>query len=320
MTISNGGLTSEAYRVSNSEIQTFKDCRRKWYFAYYRRLKPKKVKVSGALALGTRVHEALDRHYTSGVDLVKEYTKLLQTDIEIAEDNWLDVSEVESEGELGRRMLEGYEEWVAEEGIDSDLDMISTEEVLSMPMLGGEVELQGKLDMRVRRKVDGVRMFRDFKTVAQFSSIEQTAQINEQVLTYMLLEAAQNKESGERSEGGIFTMLKKVKRSGNARPPFYKQFEVRHNQFTLRNFWEHINGVLGDLMNVKKALDAGTSHHFVAYPRPSGDCTWKCPFYAICPMADDGSGVEDAIKELYVESDPYDYYANGKDLDKKGSE
>lgn len=319
MTITNGGLPSGAYKVSNSEIQTFKDCRRKWYFAYYRRLKPKAVKVTGPLALGTRVHEALDRHYSTGVDLLSEYTNLLEEDKAIAEENWLDLDEVESEGELGRRMLEGYEEWMAEEGIDADLEMISTEEILSMPMLDGEVELQGKLDMRVRRRSDGVRMFRDFKTTANFSDIENTADINEQILTYMLLEAAQN-TGDERSEGGIFTMLKKVKRSGNAKPPFYKQFEVRHNQYTLRNFWQHIHGVVGDLMNVKKALDQGANHQFMAYPRPSRDCNWKCQFRAICPMADDGSAIEDAIKHEYVAGDPYDYYANGKTEDTKGSE
>jgi len=320
VTISNGGLQPGAYKVSNSEIQTFKDCRRKWYFGYYRRLKPKTVKLTGPLALGTRVHEALDRHYSTGIDLLEAYNVLLEEDKTEAESNFLDPSEVETEGELGRRMLEGYEEWMADEGIDSDLDMISTEEIISMPLLNGTVELQGKLDMRVRRKSDGVRMFRDFKTTANFSDIENTAQLNEQILTYMLLEAAQNKP-GDRSEGGIFTMLKKVKRTGNAKPPFYKQFEVRHNEFTLRNFWEHINGVVGDLMGVKTALDQGSSHHFVAYPRPSRDCNWKCNFYAICGMADDGSAMEDAIANQYVVGDPYDYYANGKELDdKKGSE
>jgi hypothetical protein len=35
---------SGAYRVSNSEIQTFKDCRRKWWLAYDRKLKPKNVR------------------------------------------------------------------------------------------------------------------------------------------------------------------------------------------------------------------------------------------------------------------------------------
>lgn len=317
MAITNNGLPSQAYKVSNSEIQTFKDCRRKWWFGYYRRLKPKAIKLTGPLPLGTRVHEALDRHYTTGADLQTAYAELLEEDREKAALEWLDTAELESEGELGRIMLEGYEQWVADEGIDADLEMISTEEIISMPMFDGEVELQGKLDMRVRRRADGVRMFRDFKTTANFSDIENTAQINEQILTYMLLEAAQNTD-GERSEGGIFTMLKKVKRSASAKPPFYKQFEVRHNAFTLRAFWQHIHGVVGDLMNVKKALDSGADHHFVAYPRPSRDCTWKCQFFAVCQMVDDGSGAEDAIKELYRVGDPYDYYANGKDDKKEG--
>lgn len=319
MAITNNALPPQAYKVSNSEIQTFKDCRRKWWFGYYRRLKPKATKLTGALPLGTRVHEALDQHYTTGVDLLEAYSALLEGDRVVAAEQWLDMAELESEGELGRIMLEGYRDWIEDEGIDAELEMISTEEILSMPMLDGEVELQGKLDMRVRRKIDGVRMFRDFKTTANFSDIENTAQINEQILTYMLLERAQN-QGGERSEGGIFTMLKKVKRSANAKPPFYKQFEVRHNEFTLRAFWQHINGVVLDLLNTKKALDAGSSHHYVAYPRPSRDCTWKCQFYAICQMVDDGSGAEDAIKELYRVGDPYDYYANGKDDKKEGSE
>lgn len=318
MAITNNGQPVP-YRVSNSEIQTFKDCRRKWYLGYYRRLKPNAIRLTGPLALGTRVHEALDQHYTSGVDLQEAYKKLLDVDKQLAAENWLDIAEVESEGELGRIMLEGYEDWMAVEGIDADLELISTEEVLSMPMYEGSVELIGKLDMRVRRLSDGVRMIRDFKTVAQFSSIENTAQINEQILTYMLLEAAQNKE-GERSEGALYTMLKKVKRTANAKPPFYKQLEVRHNPFTLRNFWEHIHGVVGDLMKTKQALDDGASHHFVAYPRPSGDCNWKCQFYSICGMLDDGSGAEDAIKEMFTVGNPYDYYGNGKELEQKGSE
>ncbi len=239
-------------------------------------------------------------------------------DKQIAEDNWLDPDEIESEGELGRIMLEGYEEWVAEEGIDAELDMVSTEEILSMPLLNGEVELQGKLDMRVKRKADGARLVRDFKTTANFTDIEATAQINEQVLTYLLLEGA-NKAPGERSDGAIFTMLKKVKRTASAKPPFYKQFEVTHNDFTLKSFWLSLHGVVTEMMNAKKALDAGVAHQQVAYPHPSRDCTWKCPFFTICPMANDGSGMEDAIKELYVVSDPYDYYANGKTTEKEDS-
>jgi len=320
----NDEITQEVkpYRLSNSEIQVFKDCRRKWWLNYYRRLMPKTTQYTGALALGSRIHEALDQYYTSNceADLLEIHAKLVETDRKTLMDEYRDTTDLESEAELGRIMLEGYLQWMDEQGIDAELEMISTEEVIEMPLLNGEVILQGKLDMRVRRKSDGVRMFRDFKTVGgSFSDFANQAQMNEQILTYMMLEHAQNKEPGERSEGGIFTMLKKVKRTANAKPPFYDQIEVRHNIFTMRSFWQRIHGVITDLMNVKKALDAGSDPNFVAYPSPDKDCKWKCQFYTICPLIDDGSAAEAAIEQMYEVADPYGYYKSNTD-EKKGTE
>jgi RecB family exonuclease len=303
-------------RLSNSEIQTFKDCRRRWWLTYYRGLKPREKNFTGPLAMGTRIHAALDAHYAQGVPLIKAHSELVEIEKKLLLDEFRDVSALETEAELGRIMLEGYEQWVEENGIDAELEIISTEEQIVAPLFNGEVELQGKLDMRVRRKADGVRMFRDFKTVGgSLSEFSNMAHMNEQVLTYMLLEATKTDEA-HRSEGGIFTMLKKVRRSAAAKPPFYDQIEIRHNVFTLRAFWNRIHGVIGDLMRVRTALDAKEPHTVVAYPRPSRDCKWKCTFFAICPMFDDGSAVEQAVSEMYEESDPYAYY----DTDNKGSE
>jgi hypothetical protein len=307
---------SNVIRLSNSELQTFKDCRRKWWLAYYRRLQPKFRDKTGALAFGTRIHAALDDHYANGTPLIQAHSTLVEADKQTLLSSFLDVSNLESEAEMGRIMLEGYEQWVEEEGIDAELEMISTEETIIAPLFNGEVELQGKLDMRVRRKVDGVRMFRDFKTVggslAEFGNM---AHMNEQVMTYMLLEATKRDED-QRSDGGIFTLLKKVKRTATARPPFYEQLEVHHNVFTMRSFWNRIHGTITDLMNVRRALDTGSDHSFVAYPTPTRDCKWKCQFFAICPMFDDGSAAEQALGDSYEEADPYAYY----ETDKKGSE
>jgi RecB family exonuclease len=304
-------------RISNSEIQSFKDCRRKWWLTYYRRLQPQTQNMTGALALGTRIHGALDMYYSQGIPLLEAHAQLVEIDKQTLRETFRDTMDLDTEAELGRIMLEGYLEWVNENGIDAELEMISTEEVISMPMFDGKVELQGKLDMRVRRKADGVRMFRDFKTVGgSFAEFGSLAHMNEQILTYMVLEAAQNKE-GERCEGGIFTMLKKVKRTANAKPPFYDQIEVRHNTFALRSFWNRLHGTVGDMLKVREDLDEGADHHYVAYPRPSRDCKWKCQFFAICPLFDDGSAAEHAISELYVVDDPYAYY---KPIEMKGSE
>jgi hypothetical protein len=307
---------SGVVRLSNSELQTFKDCRRKWWLAYYRRLQPKFRDKTGALAFGSRIHAALDDHYANGTPLLEAHSKLVIADKEILLAEFLDVSNLEAEAEMGRIMLEGYEEWVSEEGIDAELEMISTEETIIAPLFNGEVELQGKLDMRVRRKVDGVRMFRDFKTVGgSLADFGNLAHMNEQVMTYMLLEATKADEE-HRSDGGLFTLLKKVKRTATARPPFYDQVEVHHNVFTMRSFWNRIHGTIADLMNVRRALDTGSDHSFVAYPTPSRDCKWKCQFFAICPMFDDGSAAEQALSDSYEEADPYAYY----ETDKKGSE
>ena len=319
--ITNGALalTADQYKVSNSEIQTFQECRRKWWLSYYRRLKPRQERITGPLALGSRVHEALDVHYSTGKDLLEAYNDILAEEKYQAEIRGIWADDVNSEGELGRIMLEGYLQWSAEEGIDADLDMISTEEIISMPLLDGKVILQGKLDMRVRRKSDGVRMFRDFKTVGTtFDQYMRTAHLNEQILTYMLLEQYQNKNPEERSEGGIFTLLRKVKRSANAKPPFYAQHEVGHNVFDLRSFWLALHGVLNDLMSVKDTLDQGGDPRQYAYRHVTNDCTWKCQFFSICGMFDDGSPVEEAIAEHFEVHNPYDYYLSSDE--KKGSE
>ena len=308
---------TEPIKISNSEVQTYKDCKRQWWLSYYRRLQPKTQQMTGALALGSRIHQALDDYYSKGIPLLEAHSILVATDRKALEDSFRDTYDLDSEAELGRIMLEGYLQWVEENGIDSELEMISTEEIISMPMLEGRVELQGKIDMRVRRKADGVRMFRDFKTVGgSFTDFGAMAHMNEQILTYMLLETAQNKD-GERSEGGIFTLLKKVKRSTNARPPFFDQIEVRHNVFALRSFWQRVNGVLTDLMKTRDDLDAGADHRYVAYPRPSRDCKWKCQFFTVCPLLDDGSAAEQAISEMFDVGDPYGYYGTEE---KKGSE
>lgn len=304
-------------RVSNSEIQTFKDCRRRWWLAYYRGLQPRQREFTGALALGSRIHAALDDYYANGTPLLEAHSRLVETEKKILLEDFRDVYDLEREAELGHLMLEGYLQWVEENGIDAELEVISTEEVVSAPLFNGEVELAGKLDMRVRRKSDGARMFRDFKTVGgSLSDFANLAPMNEQILTYMLLESTKRDET-ERADGGIFTMLKKVRRSASARPPFYDQVEVRHNIFTLRSFWDRIHGTIADMMRVRKALDAGESPSYHAYPKPSRDCKWKCQFYTICTMIDDGSAAEQAIDEMYVKSDPYSYYDGGE---KKGNE
>jgi len=312
--------------ASNSSIQVFKDCRRKFWLSYYRRLKPKEERMSGALALGSRVHRALELYYAEkALDpavaderLTAIWAELIAEDREVMEMEGRYTDDFDNEAELGRLMLEGYTQWLAEEGVDSALEIVSQEETLSQPMLNGQVLVVGKIDQRVRRKADGVRFIRDFKTSANFSDLMKTSQMNEQFLLYMVLEALQKGEA-ERVEGAIITALKKVKRTASARPPFYEQVEVQHNIFVLRNFYKRLHGELTDMVTMWRDLEDGADPQVVAYPRPTRDCSWKCQFVSICPMFDDGSAVEQAIEDQYRVGDPYDYYGDSSPLKDGGA-
>ena len=56
--------------ISNSEIQTYKSCKRKWYLTYYLELGLRRESQTGTgpRELGTRVHAALRAYYVEGAN------------------------------------------------------------------------------------------------------------------------------------------------------------------------------------------------------------------------------------------------------------
>lgn len=306
--------------ISNSEIQTFKDCRRKWWLTYYRGLHKIKKEMVGPLPLGSRIHNALEAFYKNGKDPVEVYSVLLEIDEEIFENSG-DAGDDEkkkkfySEAELGRIMLEGYSEWLDETGADSDIEVVDVEKKISSLILDGRVELQGKIDMKVLDRSNDARYMLDHKSAASFETYYQTAHMSEQLRLYSMLEKMQDPDGPDNVEGGIYNLLKKVKRTAKAKPPFYDRLTVRFNDTDLRNFWTRVNGVIRDMVAVRDALDAGADPTYVAYPSPSNDCTWKCPFFQVCPMFDDGSYAEGWLDAFTEKHDPYERYTDEVDIE-----
>lgn len=311
--------------VSNSSIQTFKHCRRRYWLRYYRRLKPKTDKQVGPLALGSRVHVALEQWYglrleNPGVDI--GLPELLEIWAELVEDDRLLVvatggliDDFNKEVELGRVMLEGYVQWIEEEGIDSLYEVIGLEETLEYPVLDGEVLVVGKVDQRLRRTVDGALLVRDFKTAAAFADLLKTIEMQEQFLLYMTLEQLLKSES-DRVAGAVVTALRKVKRTAASKPPYYTQVEVEHNVFTLRNFYKRLIGECSLILDMHNQLDEGADHQMIAFPSPGRDCSWMCEFAAGCSMFDNGGAVEQWLEDNFQYSDPYEYYGDSSPIAK----
>jgi len=224
------------------------------------------------------------------------------------------IVELQKEQALATVMLEGFMEWREENGIDAGLEVVATEQVVTveLPQVPG-VNLRGKMDQRVHRKVDGARLFRDWKTVGNLSDPPKLLPLDEQMKFYHLLEYLESlSKTGEgpqwRTDGALYTMLRKVKRTTTAKPPFYDQIEVHHNMAELRSMWHRVVRICQEIVQHRQALDSGMDHQFVVPPRPSRDCIWKCDFFAVCPMFDDGSRVEGLLSEYYGHIDPHERY------------
>ena len=312
--------TYERY-VSNSEIQTFKRCRRKWWLAWHRGLRAKSESPVGVRQIGNRLHRALQAHYVPGgppspQHLLDELERLVTLDRSQA-DAWGYFAneelalQFEKEADLERIMMEGYLEWLAQTGADAELQVIAPEAYLEVGLeeFGDHVlAIIGKIDVRLRRTTDGVILFLDHKSVAEFTTTTKLLPIAEQMIHYQLLETL-SAEEGQHVEGALYNMMRRVKRTATARPPFYQRVEVRHNPIVLQNYRNRLVGEITQVLNVGDHLSEHPElHQAFAYPSPTRDCSWDCDFFQVCPMFDDGSRAEDMLRDRFIEGDPLEYY------------
>lgn len=308
---------SATRRFTNSELKTFKRCRRKWWLGSYRGLRWQYEPRSGARAIGTRLHKVMETGHKHGWQV-----GLDELEHDAAEDSAYypeQAVDIQKDVELVRAMVEGYIEWSAEEGADEDLEILAAEEIVEVPMPGMPgVSLLGKLDELVFKKSERAVFFRDWKTVGDFSRTS-LLHMDEQMLHYMLilrLLANTNldklpealREHATTTVGAIYAQMRKVKRTARAKPPFYQHTTVRHNDETITNYFNRVWYEIRDVLELEQRIADGEDPRFVAYPSPTRDCSWDCDFKTVCPMFDDGSDVETVLSAQYEVASPLERY------------
>jgi len=311
-------------RLTNSEMGSFRRCRRKWYLGEYRRLKSREGNAPGsALEIGNLVHDSLAPYYDPEVraDPLEVARGMIDARIEEAPE-WQ--VEIEKDWKLVEAMLSGYLEWLADTGADGDLVIEGSETFAEAPLTEtayGEVTLLSKLDAPVTRKSDGARLALEHKTVQSLDQLLPLMKLDTQFLTEHLVrfldaieKGADQDEAYDQCHGVLLNMLRKVKRTASAKPPFYDRMTVPHNIHELRNHWRHVVSYATQIQSAKARLDEGESHQTVCPPSPRKECTWDCPFFRVCVMADDGSDFDGALDNLYEEHDPLERYLGAKPL------
>jgi hypothetical protein len=324
--------------LTNSEVAVWNRCRRKWWLAFYRELAYGQIDYSGPREIGNRVHRALASWYVPEGAAPQDPREALEA--AIAQD-WVKIEEsIRSFGvagdveqvlqdraakfnqacQLERTMIEGYVEWLQETAQDANLRVTEPEAIIHAKIegevAGEKVQFTGlgKLDARVRRASDGVRLFIDHKTTGSLTEPLKTLHMDAQMLHYHLLEFLNSSEGDERCDAALYNMLKKVKRGNTAKPPFFDRVEAHHNPHEIESYRKRLLGAARDIARATRELDAGHEHLSIVYPNPTKNCAWDCDFFVICPMFDDGSRVEDAISAHYHQQDPLARYAKDQEV------
>lgn len=312
--------------LTASELKLWRRCRRAWMLAIYRALRPAQDSLTNARATGTRIHRALAAWYAPEGQLrvdprdalerviVEDWTKIYRAAVAAGmDDAWLatKAGEFAAVNSLERIMVEGYLQWLEDTGADAGYSVISSEQAVAavVDVPGSDpVRLLGKLDVRLHRRSDGSRLFMDNKTAGSIQAALPTLRGNPQMLHYELLEWL-TVDGGATVDGALYNMLKKVKRTVRATPPFYDRVEVRHNHHELEAYLKQTLAAAREIAAATAALDAGFDHQYVAPPTKTDDCNY-CDFFAVCGLFDDGSRVEDALAGTYVTGDPLARYAD----------
>lgn len=312
--------------LTSSEVSVWQACRRQWWLSQYRKLgRDESFAFNTTSSIGNVYHAALEAYYGRGEDpvefarlyygqaILEAQEKLVAIELDTV------ISAIDKEAELVLIMLEGYVELVLEEGYDEDLEVLGAE-TRATEELTDDLVLQGKIDAPARKKSEpNVLLQIDHKTTGDLVSIPKTAQVNQQFLNYNLLAFLRaRREGGQRTDGIVVNMARRVKRTARAKPPFYGRHEVRHSDEQLRSHWRHLLSVGQQILEATARLDRGENPHGVCPPTPTRDCTWRCPFSGPClsGMFDDGSDVEGYLAANYVEIDPLARYKKeGEDGD-----
>ena len=297
---------SDIRYITNSELKTFRRCKRQWWLGNYRGLQLARESVTGAASLGSRVHRALELVYSSDVEsAIADFHATVEADVARCPEQEKDIR---ADADMALAMIEGYLEWASEEGEDEDYELIEPESTLEVDLPGFPgVRLIGKLDQRVRRISTGERLFRDFKTVQDFSRVG-LLHLDTQMKHYHLLERLHDPDA--RTGGALYTMIRRVKRTAKAKPPFFMNVPVRHNEIDLSNYFKQVVQEVSEILALEQHIAAGHDPVTTAYPNPTRDCSWDCDFLPVCGLFNDGSDAEGLVSSLYVAGDHLSRYSD----------
>lgn len=301
--------------TSYSSIQGYASCPRSWYLKDLRRLAPAQERRSGALWFGGRIHNALEAWCDGTVpDPVTAWHAICAHEFAVAAENEEPTDQLSKDATLGLVMLEGFMGWWPSRGEEQEYEQLAVEEqhhdILSIDVddVPVDIRLNGKLDRVLRHRETGNVVIGDWKTTDKleetaFAELSQSSQPR-------IYRALLAKTRPELPVTGIrYTMLRKVKRTAAAKPPFYFDLDLDLSDYDVSQHMRRTRAVIRQMLAAKHAIEEGVDHRDAAPWTRSWKCA-SCPFRNPC-MLMQSTGMEAAeamLEDSFIERDPFERY------------
>lgn len=273
--------------LRNSESETWRDCKLKWYLTYY--LGWIGESVNPNFWLGTFVHFCLSEWYlgrsTNPAHLFFMITeqwfednRSLAVTIDGEDLDFNEYSQLEDYQKLGIEMLEGYVEWAL---ANDDFAVIDSELAYYIPMTdkeGREFTFVARLDL-LGENSEGIRVH-DFKTASDFRD-QGKAGTYMQFRRYAWVVVSAHPEWKDEVAGSAWVGLRKMSPATNPRskPPYFDRDPIDLTPEEIQGVENELLAEVSDILSTEEFLKDGIEPRDVIYPSPRFDCSWKCEFF-----------------------------------------
>lgn len=289
--------------LTHSDLKSFLGCRRRWLWSYLQDY-TRPEKLTGALALGSRVHNALELYYRDGLDPIVEHQRLASEDLAKLSDSdappW-EMDQMYEDIVIGRNCVTAHQEWLAETGADDPYEIAAVEQMVEAPILGGRVILRGKVDVLFREKETGFLIVNDLKTMAaQGIGLDTREALEKSWQHHLYMAVLRISRPEDHVAGAYYTAMRKVKRPERTTVPMVERWRAPGTTRMADAKLRQVEALCEDVLRVVQSIEDGTTALDACYPNPSNDCRW-CPFRQPCEVADESPlAVEDFLSKEYL--------------------
>ena len=266
------------------------------HLAYVRRLAPIKPRSPLAAAeIGTEYHADLEAGYNglAAFQHLGEHRYVLSAEAEM--DGNEDLAKAH---EKVAAMVSGYAEWLEETGADQDLSHPRPEQTARREFEG--LVFQGKIDLLYTSRTWGTLEFMDHKSTGYaLSQKMRELKRDTQPVHYAWLLAPVVHLSY-----ATINLARQSLRSSTSVGPYYMRERIEIPPEALEGYERNLrrDWIPALLQAYERPAED------VPAPSPGPDCSWRCPFYDVCPAFDNGEDAEYTLATEYQEHDPLERY------------